>query len=131
MRICNVCEEEKEESEFDQRKGQAVRYCKDCRRAKIRAHYADNKDYYVKKARKNNDKVRELVRLAKQVPCADCGNSYPYYVMDFDHLGDKSFNISECMAKYGWTKIKAEIDKCDVVCSNCHRVRTHERRFSI
>lgn len=70
---------------------------------------------------------RELLRLAKDNPCADCGREYPYYVMDFDHArGTKRFEI-----RAGLTKtvrmLLSEIAKCDVVCSNCHRERTHQR----
>ena len=128
MKLCISCKEEKNSESFDVRKdGNAVNRCKDCRRAAIRKHYAANKQYYVDKAARNTLKIKESVRRAKEVPCKDCQQSYPYYVMDFDHLGDKAFNISECMAKYGWEKIQKEIAKCDVVCSNCHRIRTHQR----
>lgn len=63
---------------------------------------------------------------AKNVPCTDCGIKYPSYVMDFDHVrGEKQFNIGS----YPLTTIPLakEIEKCDVVCSNCHRERTHKR----
>lgn len=120
MKPCSVCSELKPLATRSSR-------CKDCHNAYTRQHYADNKQAYVDKARRNNEKVREQVRRAKEKPCSDCGVKYPYYVMDFDHLSNKSFNISEQMAKVGWTKLKQEIDKCDVVCSNCHRARTFQR----
>lgn len=72
-----------------------------------------------------------LVASIKDVPCMDCGVKYPPYVMDFDHVrGKKEFNIAA--KKHGRTleKLLDEIDKCDIVCSNCHRIRTHERRKS-
>lgn len=64
----------------------------------------------------------------KQRPCADCGVEYPHYVMDLDHRPgvEKEFEIS---GKYwkGRAAFLAELAKCDVVCANCHRVRTHTR----
>ena len=67
---------------------------------------------------------RKLVRQAKDKPCADCGVFYPYYVMDFDHInGDKVDNVSQ-LNKFTLEKLRAEIAKCEVVCSNCHRERT-------
>jgi hypothetical protein len=54
--------------------------------------------------------------------------TYPPYVMDFDHLDGKEFTISSSGADYSHAKLVAEIAKCEVVCSNCHRQRTHERR---
>lgn len=75
-------------------------------------------------------KINVFVRSLKEVPCKDCGNSYPYYVMDFDHVrGEKKFNISNG-SRNSFNKLKNEIEKCDVVCSNCHRVRTFNRIMS-
>jgi hypothetical protein len=60
--------------------------------------------------------------------CADCNISYPPYVLDFDHLRDKEFGISRAIYKgTALSKIKQEIKKCEIVCSNCHRVRTYKR----
>jgi hypothetical protein len=56
--------------------------------------------------------------------------SYPPCVMQFDHVrGIKEFNISAYNG-YQWRrdKLEAEIAKCEVVCANCHMVRTHNRR---
>lgn len=48
--------------------------------------------------------------------------------MDFDHREDKKFSISQ-KAYFGARKqVLDEIKKCDVVCSNCHRERTYQRR---
>ena len=68
-----------------------------------------------------------IIREAKDRPCADCGIQYPYYVMQFDHVrGEKKFNIGG-----GWNNsieaILEEIDKCEVVCANCHAERTYQR----
>jgi hypothetical protein len=72
-----------------------------------------------------------VIREAKSVPCADCGHSYPHYVMDFDHReGEiKLFNIASRVrgnvTAPRLEAIRQEIAKCDVVCANCHRERTH------
>lgn len=79
-----------------------------------------------------------LALKAKSVPCTDCSLEFPefnYTVMEFDHVperGPKEFNISEGVA---WNRrslsietLKAEIAKCDVVCANCHKLRTAKRR---
>ena len=62
-------------------------------------------------------------------PCLDCGVSYPHYVMDYDHRPTevKLFNIGQHGKGYTWDVLKAEMAKCDIVCSNCHRRRTWER----
>jgi len=82
---------------------------------------------------KLREKIRDIARFEKQIPCKDCGKSYPFYVMDFDHLPEKekSFNISRTREYNSIIKLRKEIAKCDVVCSNCHRERTYRRRFQL
>lgn len=78
----------------------------------------------------SREKFRVKIQQIKQnTPCADCGESYPYWVMDFDHLEDKSFNISQMVRNQGCSMelLEKEIAKCEIVCSNCHRTRTHFR----
>ena len=58
--------------------------------------------------------------------CVDCGISDPR-VLDFDHAqGEKEFNLKDVKSK-PLVEILTEIEKCDVVCANCHRIRTQER----
>lgn len=69
-------------------------------------------------------------RKLKERPCMDCGQSYPHYVMDFDHVrGTKAANVARMVA-CSIEKLLKEIDKCDVVCSNCHRKRTFQRNHT-
>jgi hypothetical protein len=80
-------------------------------------------------SRKTFDRKANFVREYKDRPCVDCGKSYPYYVMDFDHRDPtlKVFSIGHDGAKFSYKKLKEEIEKCDVVCANCHRERTHSK----
>jgi hypothetical protein len=56
----------------------------------------------------------------------DCGIKYPSYVMDFDHR-DPTTKLFAIGAAYSVAekRLRDEISKCDVVCANCHRERTH------
>lgn len=68
-----------------------------------------------------------LLEIKSSNGCADCGEDNPI-VLDFDHLHDKKYNISRMVHEgFSWKAIQKEIDKCDVVCANCHRIRTYER----
>lgn len=105
--------------------------CKKCLSEDWTKAYADNptRRQQVKDAvgRYKAEIFRFLASLKHMKPCTDCGVSYPYYVMDFDHCrGKKVLNLASaqrvCLSK---KKILAEIAKCDLVCSNCHRERTH------
>lgn len=72
-------------------------------------------------------KKRQFLIDSRSQPCLDCHQTYPYYVMEFDHTrGVKQFKVSE-MTSRSIDAIILEMEKCDVVCANCHRVRTHER----
>lgn len=86
---------------------------------------AYQRDYYWRTGIPSNART-QAIREAKNKPCMDCGKSYPAYVMDFDHLGEKLFNIGSAVREriVSLEAIQLEIAKCDVVCSNCHRERT-------
>ncbi len=77
--------------------------------------------------------MKEYLRMVKDVPCLDCGKKYPYYVMDMDHRepDKKEYNISRMINCGSWKKFKEEIDKCDIVCSNCHRERTYQQTLMV
>lgn len=98
------------------------------RKAASKRHYYANKQKYIDKKNKYKNELRQLVRDKKEsTPCTDCKKYFPYYVMDFDHLDDKSGLISY-FAKTGRSKaLKNEMSKCEIVCANCHRIRTHYR----
>ena len=69
--------------------------------------------------------------LKTKTPCVDCGINYPYYVMDFDHVrGVKHANVMELVSTLSKKRIDQEIAKCEIVCSNCHRIRTHMRKMA-
>jgi L-lysine 2,3-aminomutase len=72
------------------------------------------------------------VEKAKARPCADCGNQYAPWKMDFDHTsGKKVMRVSQLVRqKKSIRLILAEIAKCEVVCALCHRDRTHFRRMA-
>jgi hypothetical protein len=64
-------------------------------------------------------------------PCTDCGETKPFYCLDFDHVrGRKEFELRRAGDDItNMDRIKAEIAKCDVVCKNCHATRTFMRNL--
>jgi hypothetical protein len=71
---------------------------------------------------------REIIESFKTDPCKDCGQSFPIYCMDFDHVvREKKDNISNMHKNRTIKAILEEIAKCELVCANCHRIRTHQR----
>jgi hypothetical protein len=101
--------------------------CRSCQKILMQEHYKKNKEVYIKRARKKAIFNRQwYVDYKEQNSCYDCGQRYPHYVTDFDHRdpATKKGNVST-MVTGSLKLLKEEIDKCDLVCANCHRIRTH------
>lgn len=134
LKRCSKCNYEKDEVEFSRRRkdGPRLNQCKACVKAYQAAHYHTNKQQYFDRNASYRKKVAELVKAMKQKPCADCGQSYPPWVMNFDHREEEiKFNdVSRLTGNSSLGIVLREIEKCDVVCANCHRQRTHERRMA-
>jgi len=78
--------------------------------------------------KRHYDKKRAIVDLAKKRPCADCGQQLQPCQMDLDHVrGEKLINIGQSLKAGSIQALLQEIEKCDVVCANCHRLRTWNR----
>jgi hypothetical protein len=99
-------------------------------KAAKRRHYAENSQPYKDRARDRQNRMKQISRDARKRPCFDCGVEYPWYVMEFDHRpGEVKVGEVTKMAKDAVAELRilAEIAKCDVVCSNCHKTRTYIR----
>jgi hypothetical protein len=72
----------------------------------------------------------KLLAELRTIPCLDCGGTLPFFVMQFDHRDprEKKYLVSQMVGRAGTKTILAEIAKCDIVCTNCHRERTYRRR---
>lgn len=85
----------------------------------------------LRRMEQGRDRAREFVNAIKVAnPCVDCGEYFPAVCMDFDHLvaGEKELNVSVMVGRASSLKrIAREIEKCDLVCACCHRVRTRYR----
>ena len=135
---CSGCKELKPQEDFAWRRRRILQldtYCRACRRAYGREHYLKHKQRYIDQARARTERVRlertrYLIEYYKDHQCVDCGEGDPL-VLEFDHLGDKEFEVGTGLAARNWESILAEIAKCEVVCSNCHRRRTFRRRGSV
>lgn len=68
------------------------------------------------------------MRSMKTDPCTDCGVAFPPTCMDWDHVrGTKKYEIAR-MRGFARATILEEMTKCDLICANCHRIRTNDRR---
>lgn len=133
LKTCRTCKKDKPLAAFSKHSKKPDGYqteCKDCKNSYNRNYYAKDRtaQYNRVKVRNAAQKtlLKEYVWTLKRNPCTDCGQSYHPFVMDFDHIGDdKVYNIYEMVhSGYSLETVKAEIAKCELVCANCHRLRT-------
>ena len=123
MRICNKC------GKNEVRSSESYK-CASCHNEYQKAYHKKHPESMRASAKRRTAQIRRLIKESKDLPCSDCGIRYPSYVMDFDHVrGVKIMGIANTPSqRYSIDKILQEIAKCDVVCANCHRIRTHERQ---
>jgi hypothetical protein len=135
---CYRCGEIKPAEQFAWRqkaRNQRDSFCRPCRAAYKHQHYRANRQRYIDQAAASKrtlrlERTRYLLEFFAEHPCQDCGEDDPL-VLEFDHLGNKSFDIGQALVQRMWKRILAEIAKCEVVCANCHRRRTAHRRRSV
>jgi len=96
------------------------------------AYYQTHRSQELERVRARQRDAVEFVRGLRDVPCEDCGGRFPPYAMDFDHRdGDqKAFWVSRRAGSVSRDRLLAELEKCDIVCANCHRARTHARALA-
>lgn len=97
-----------------------------------RARYQADKEGYKRRAKEKQARMLAITDEAKDVPCLDCGGRFLPCAMDFDHRPgeEKVMSVAQLVTRGNEAKLRAEIAKCDVVCANCHRVRTWLRQRS-
>ena len=92
------------------------------------AHYRRNRRRYVAQAKEQRRANVAWLAGLKDKPCVDCGKLFPSVCMDWDHVrGEKVAPVSRLLTRNNRRAILAEIAKCDLVCANCHRIRTKLR----
>lgn len=139
MKICSKCGESKDETAFAVQRAD----CKECRKAYFQAYYAANPSYFSRYRKQNaarhstkavacHQRARHeryaAIQTLKSKPCLACGETYPWHVMDFDHRDPsaKVEQISTMVKTYvPWARILEEIEKCDLLCVCCHRLKTY------
>lgn len=137
LKRCGHCGEWKPRSEFHKHRGTAdglQRNCKPCNIEIAKQFHAQNLEHCRERISKRSRLLRQenFVRLVEYLlehPCTDCGETDPV-VLEFDHLRDKEANVSALIHR-PWRTVEEEIEKCEVVCANCHRRRTYQRQGSL
>lgn len=96
-------------------------------------------DWYQRNKRSAKERNKRLYRVAltwyrkqKAKPCLDCKRRFHFSAMDFDHARGNKVSNPIRMVQNCWSieRMTVELKKCDLVCANCHRIRTYRRRSS-
>ena len=128
-KLCTDCREILPIDQFskNKQKKDGLNYrCKTCQRIYFKNHYQNNKQYYIDKASEQTEKYLEIIEEVKQDKlkggCSVCGVYHPA-ILDFHHIDPtkKDFTIAQSRTK-SKEKFLRELDKCIVLCSNCHRI---------
>lgn len=93
-------------------------------------YYQANRASEIERVRRRQDATTAFLRRLREVPCTDCGGRFAGHQMDFDHRDTSQKKFAICSARAALKsreELLAEVVKCDVVCANCHRLRTRRR----
>ena len=137
--ICGTCQQDKPDTDFswkNKKLNKRNTKCKCCQNDYAQQHYQNNKEKYKTKARINNAKYleanKQLINEVKSKGCSLCSETEPC-CMDFHHIDPNTKIDTVSRIALNATSIQtlqAEIDKCVVLCSNCHR-KVHRGILSI
>lgn len=135
MKKCGKCLVEKAKEEFaknSSKKDGLNTQCKVCHNAYKKEHYKRNKQTYIDNSSKNRIKFKEwfIEEIKSKLSCIKCGEDR-YWVLDFHHRDptEKDLEVSTLLGKMSKTILLREIEKCDVLCSNCHRDLHHQEKL--
>lgn len=139
--MCYRCHVAKPFDEFYKDRSRSCGYgntCRECDNKKNLANKAIRRDEKRRERKAEgrgsrfNDETEKRIRELKSKPCMDCNQCFPPVCMDFDHRdpSKKLFSVS-MWRSYSAFEIVEEIAKCDVVCANCHRVRTFPQQVEV
>jgi len=135
-KICATCSQEKDEGEFNWRyKALGIRHptCRECQKSFRANWYRKNKDRHLQNVKTRKYRVRDEARqfvldYLSTHPCSECGESDPV-VLEFHHIEGKDKDISHMVVDgRSLAAIQVEIERCRVVCANCHRRITARER---
>ena len=134
VKRCSKCRLDKTLNDFCRMKRSRDGYnwsCRSCNSSYMKQYYVSQPEGYreqmaYRRKMRGRGVRRFLVEYLSSHPCVKCGfNKIP--ALQFDHLRDKKYVLSQMTKGYSIETVKAEIAKCRVLCANCHAMVTSEQ----
>lgn len=130
--VCWYCGAERPLEAFAWRnkaQGRRQVHCRTCQSAINQRQYQANREKRLAQVRANWLRVKSAFDDLKRAPCSDCGQTFHPCQMDWDHRDGsvKVSSITKLLKNGRLVAARAELEKCDLVCANCHRMRTYQR----
>jgi len=134
LKRCSACKEDLPVELFHKNKAKKdglAHCCTPCQKVYAKQHYEANKSQYFQRNQRTRKRAKaKLMEQKADTPCTDCGQKFHPYIMEFDHL-DPSTKISAIgrMNAASGRTFTEELAKCELVCANCHKLRTFRRNL--
>lgn len=137
MKRCGSCKQELSFDQFNRNASQSDGLgtkCRSCMKLYRKSYYLANRKSLIAKTREQSavrkkETIAKLKEYLSEHPCVDCATD-DIRVLEFDHRdrAEKEERVSALVcAGYVWPTILVEVEKCDVRCANCHRIRTQQQ----
>lgn len=126
MKKCSTCGEVKNITEFNKNKSTKdglQKQCKSCRKTQQKKYYSSHKSDVIKRAKEHRSHtMAKWNKFKSKLECQVCGENHPP-CLEFHHLdpSEKDFEISQKCRDMTFEKILKEVEKCAILCANCHR----------
>ena len=131
---CGRCQSWKRPEDFHKSSSRGLQaWCKGCRQAYDAAYHSRRGETRQRQAAARHRALVEWYRSLKDAPCVDCGGRFHHAAMQWDHLPgmEKRGDLGRLVNGHSRKVILEEIAKCELVCANCHAVRTFARQRGV
>lgn len=130
MKTCTKCKIEygNPEQFFSKKRNGLDSECKECNKKYYKLHYIKNKSKYKANAKRSKKKFQDEFRVYKRtLSCCICDENHPA-CLQFHHVNpeDKTYEVSFLLSNGNSGKIWKEIEKCVVMCANCHAKKHYD-----
>ena len=128
MKKCSKCNQLLNNNCFHKYKHDLQRYCKKCQKE----YFQTSKGKKIKQQTHHKTRLtsQRILRDLKSNGCAICGYNKNPAALEFHHVNpeNKRYSLSYKTMDYSDEKIVIEVNKCILLCANCHREIHHPKR---